>query len=354
MKIKLAILEKDASYLNRFIAVFSTKYADKMEIYSFTDKDVAISALEMNRINVFIASDVFEIDTNEIPKRCSFAYMVDSPDVEMVNEQRAICKFQKLDLIYKQILSVYSENAGNISDLKIGDETTKVIAFASPSGGVGCSTVAAACALHFASQGKKTLYLNLERFGSADRYFAAEGQFDMSDVIFAVKSKKANLPLKLESCVKQDPRGVYFYSETKNAMDMLELKNEECTHLISELKISGTYEYIILDVNFMTGKDMLELYHQTHAMVWVGDGSDISNGKIQRAYQVLSTIEQNIDEPLTSQMCLLYNRFSSKTSAILEGSDIRNIGGIKKFEHATTQQIITQIAGMDVFEQIIS
>lgn len=32
MKIKLAILEKDISYLNRFINVFSTKYADKMEI----------------------------------------------------------------------------------------------------------------------------------------------------------------------------------------------------------------------------------------------------------------------------------------------------------------------------------
>ena len=319
MKIKLAILEKDVSYLNRFIAVFSTKYADKMEIYSFTDKEVAIPALAANRINVFIASDVYEIDVNELPKRCGFAYLVDSPDVEMVNDQRAICKFQKLDLIYKQILSVYSENAGNISDLKIGDETTKVIAFASPSGGVGCSSVAAACALHFAAQGKKTLYLNLERFGSADRFFAAEGQFDMSDVIFAVKSKKTNLPLKLESCVKQDPRGVYFYSETQNAMDMLELKNDECVYLISELKISGTYEYIILDLDFMMGKDMLSLYHQIHAMVWVGDGSDISNGKIKRAYEALSMVEANSDMPLTSRMCLLYNRFSSKTSSVLEG-----------------------------------
>lgn len=353
MKIKLAILEKDASYLNRFIAVFSTKYADKMEIYSFTDKEVAIPALESNRINVFIASDVYEIDVNELPKRCSFAYLVDSPDVEMVNEQRAICKFQKLDLIYKQILSVYSENAGNISDLKIGDETTKVIAFASPSGGVGCSSVAAACALYFAAQGKKTLYLNLERFGSADRFFAAEGQFDMSDVIFAVKSKKANLPLKLESCVKQDPRGVYFYSETQNAMDMLELKNDECVYLISELKISGTYEYIILDLDFMMGKDMLSLYHQTHAMVWVGDGSDISNGKIKRAYEALSMVEANSDMPLTSRMCLLYNRFSSKTSSVLEGVEIKNIGGIKKFEHATTQQVITQQSNMDVFEKIV-
>ena len=49
MKIKLAILEKDASYLGRFINVFSTKYAEKMEIYSFTDKDVALNALNESK-----------------------------------------------------------------------------------------------------------------------------------------------------------------------------------------------------------------------------------------------------------------------------------------------------------------
>lgn len=353
MKIKLAILDKDVNYMNRFVAVFSTKYADKIEMYSFTDEEVALETLDDSRINVFIASDAFEIDVNKLPKRCSFAYLVDSPGVDMVNEQRAICKFQKLDLIYKQILSVYSENAGNLSDLKMDDDSTKVIAFASPSGGVGCSTLAAACALHFATQGKKTLYLNLERFGSADRFFSAEGQFDMSDVIFAVKSKKANLPLKLESCVKQDPRGVYFFSETKNAMDMLELQNEECVHLISELKISGIYDYIILDLDFMMGKTMLNLYRQTHAFVWVGDGSDVSNGKLARAYQALSTIEANIDEPLTGKCGLLYNKFSSKTSAVLEGVDIRMIGGMNKFEHATTQQIMTQLASMGVLDQIL-
>ena len=349
MKIKLAILEKDASYLNRFINVFSTKYAEKLEIYSFTDMEVALTAIEDNRIDVFISSEVFEIDVKSLPKKCSFAYFVDSPDVESLNDERAICKFQKIDLIYKQILSLYAEKATNISDFKIGDERTNVIAFASPCGGVGSSTVAAACALHFASMGKKVLYLNVERFGSADKFFEGQGQFDMSDVIFAIKSKKSNLALKLESCVKVDPRGVHFYSETKNAMDMLELKNEECVQLISELKISGTYEYIILDTDFMVGKDMLALYHQANCVIWVGDGSAISNGKLLRAYQVLSTMEANLEMPLTSRMRLIYNKFSNKTSTVLEGIEIKNIGGVPRFEHATTQQVITQIAGMGVF-----
>ena len=92
-----------------------------------------------------------------------------------------------------------------------------MIIFSSPSGGVGTSSMAAACAVHYAMQGKKVLYLNLEKFGSADVFFSGEGQFDMSDIIYTLKSKKTNLALKLESCVKQDISGVYFYSQSKRA-----------------------------------------------------------------------------------------------------------------------------------------
>ena len=33
MKVRLAILEKDRNYLNRIVSVFSTKYADRLEVY---------------------------------------------------------------------------------------------------------------------------------------------------------------------------------------------------------------------------------------------------------------------------------------------------------------------------------
>ena len=39
MKIKLLILDKDKSYLNRIASVFYTKYPDKFEIYTFTEQE---------------------------------------------------------------------------------------------------------------------------------------------------------------------------------------------------------------------------------------------------------------------------------------------------------------------------
>ncbi len=353
MKIKLAILEKDQSYLNRVVSIFGTKYADRFQIYSFTDIDVAFETLETAKIEVLVASDAFEIDVNKIPKRCSFAYFVDSADVEMLNGQRTICKFQKADLIYKQILSIYSENAGNLSGLKFGDDSTKIIFFQPVSGGVGASSMAAACAVHFAAKGKKTLYLNLERFGSANVFFEAEGQFDMSDIIFALKSKKTNLAMKLESCVKQAENGVFFYSQTKIALDMMELSSEDVMRLISELRILGSYDYIIVDADFSIEREALKIYRKAHTVVWVGDGSEISNTKLFRAFTALNTIEQNADSPIPNRMVLIYNKFSNKTGKILGEIGIKNIGGAPRFEHATSNQVIEQLAEKDMFDAIM-
>ena len=353
MKIKVAILEKDQNYLKRIVTAFGSKYSDKFEIYSFTDDKIAIKALEDSRIDVFVASAVFEIDLEALPKRCGFAYLVDSPEIYTINEQRTICKFQKADLIYKQILSIYSENAGSVSGLKLGDDSTKIITFASPSGGVGTSCMSASCAIKLAKTGKKVLYLNFEKFGSPDMFFEAEGMFDMSDIIYALKSKKANLTMKLESCVKQDATGVYFYSQAKVALDMFEINSEEIIRLISKLKLSGTYDYIIIDIDFSMSKDYMKVYKQGHAVVWVGDGSKYSNFKIKRAYAAMSIMERNEDDSLLNRMCLAYNKFSSKTSTMLENIDMKSIGGAPTYLHASVKQVVEQLSEMDMFEKII-
>lgn len=352
MKIKLAILENDQNYLNRIVSAFSVKYPDNLEVYSFTNMDMAISSIDSSRIDILIADSSFEIDVASLPKRCGFAYLVDSTDIDMLNSQRAICRFQKADLIYRQILSIYSENAGNLSGIKLGDDSSKIIAFTSPSGGVGTSTVAAACALHFAQSGKKTLYLNLEKFGSSDLFFSGEGQFDLSDVIFALKSKKANLVMKLESCVKQDLKGVYFYSKTKVALDMLELSADDIIRLINELKISGSYDYIILDLDFSMSKEMREILSQALSIIWIGDGSEASNMKIARAYTAFSIKENNEETPLTNRLSLFYNRFSSKTGETVGIEELKNVGGAPWYKQATTEQIIDELSKTAIFDKI--
>ena len=77
MKIKLALLDSDQNYLNRIVTAFNIKYADKLEIYSFTKLESAMAALEPSRIDVLVASDTFVVESSALPKRCQLAYFVD-------------------------------------------------------------------------------------------------------------------------------------------------------------------------------------------------------------------------------------------------------------------------------------
>ena len=352
MKIKVAILDKDKGYLARVASAFETKYADKMEIYSFTDSDIAQRTLDNARIDVLLASDTFEINAQNLPKRCAFAYMVDSPGIEKIGEASAICKFQRADLIYKQILSLYSERASSVLGFSAHEDKGNILIFSSPCGGVGTSVVAAACAITAAGRNKKVLYLNLEKFGSADLFFDGPGQYGMSDIIFAVKSKKANLPLKLESCVRQDVRNVYYYAQAKNALDMMEMNSEDILRLISELKLTGEYDYIVVDIDFAIDKEMLKIYRQAQSIVLVSDGSTEANTKIDRAFSALTVIEKNADAPLVNRIQLLYN-CGSQDGRALDIPGVKTVGSVPRYSHAGTQRVIEQLTRMTIFDGLL-
>lgn len=353
MRIKIAILEEDVVYLGRVSAVFGTKYADKLEVYSFTDYDVAMANLERSRIDILLASDIFEVDTSMLPARCGFAYLVDASDVEAVRDQRAVCKFQKADLIYRQILSIYAEQSEHISGGAAG-EKGKIICFSSPCGGTGTSTLAAACAMNIAGRGLRVIYLNLETFGAADVFFHAEGSMGMSDIVYALESRKNNFSLKLESCVKQDEAGVYFFSAPNIPLDMMELETSDILTLLNEISLIGEYDYIILDIPFSLDKKKLEIYSQAQSFVVVSDGSETANGKVERAAQAIEVLEQTYDMALNNRIVIMYNRFDGMTGRKLENLPWTVLGGSPKYEYAACRPILEQLAQMDMFARLLS
>lgn len=147
MKIKVALLDKDKEYLDRLTGVFNTKYADKLEVYSFTDEKNAIESVKEYRIDVLIAEEDFNIDKSEFKRNCGLAYFTGTPGIELIKDEIAICKYQRVDVIFKQILGVYSDMAANVATISGENDKSSVVIFTSPCGGVGTSTVAAACAI---------------------------------------------------------------------------------------------------------------------------------------------------------------------------------------------------------------
>ncbi len=352
MKIKIALLEKDENYLKRLAMVFSSRYSDKLEIHSFTKKETAIKSLSQDKIDLLISSELFSVDETELPSRCILAYFVDSMDIDTVRGQKAICKFQKAELIYKQILNIYAERESSFTGKKFSENDVKSVFFTSFSGGVGCSSLAAAFAIRLALAHKKVMYLNLEKTGDAELFFQGEGRFNFSDIIYALKSKKANLSMKIESSVKISTEGVNFFAAPKVALDAMELKIEEIEVLLNEISNCG-YEFIIIDAGFHFDGLSYMLWKKSNEVVIVSDGTEIANSKFNRAYQSLGIIQEQDESFRLDKADLVYNKFSNKICQVITGLEINDLGGIPRYEHALTKQVVEQISSMDFLDKIL-
>lgn len=363
MKVKVAILEKDEVHQKRLASAFETKYADRAEVYCFSDESVALSNLGSLHAHLLLAEECFEIDPSALPERCTLAYLTESAEGGSLRDFPAIFKYQHVDQIFRQVLSLCANIAGGSTGIGGASGGAKVLLFASPCGGCGTSTVAAGCALHFALAGKRVLYLDLESFGCVDIFFRAQDEAnrpqgqtgpDLSDIIYTLKSKKASLSLKLESCVKRDASDVCFYSAAKNAPDMLELRTEEKLRLLTELSGCGSYDLLVVDCDFSIGEEGRTLLHAADSVIWVSDGSAAANHKTARAYEALCNLEEGASAPLPERVRLIYNRFGNSGGAMLPAeSGPRVLGGLNRFR-AGERAIADQIATMPLFNGLLS
>ncbi len=353
MKLGLAILDADSNYTQRITATLSLRYGDKLQVHGFTALDPALSALEEERIQIFLADEAFQIAPSRVPQGCGFAYLVSGSGIDALNGQKAINKFQQIDAIYRAVLDIFSDCAGNISFHNDKDGECKLAVFSSPCGGTGTTSVAAAYAARLAEQGRRVFYLNLECFNSSDALFEGEGQLGMDDVVYAIKSKKANLTLKLESCARRDACGVYFFAPPRIALDFMELTDDELLGLVDALRDSGHYDVAVVDMDFSLEERALRVFRKASALVWVCDGSENADLKIHRAYKALEVLEQKDDGAYSDNICVIYNKFSNKTGKIITDLPARAPGGVPRLEHATPLQVRGHLARQQFLDEIL-
>lgn len=351
MKICISILEQDENYLKKLTTTLNVKYADKVEIQAFDDVQKALENVKISRPDLFVLSSSFKVDLNLLPVWCTPVYFSDSNDIDSIHGVKAVGKFQKIDTIYRQFLNIYSEQHSDITLKRAGNGRCKCIAFMSPAGGVGTSTMAAAVASFLSKNGKKILYVDLDTYGEMEVFFSGEGQLDMGSIIYELKKGNTNLHLKLESVIKKDISGVYFIQQPKVLMDMMELTEQNMAVFIDELQTALDFEYVILDMDFNLNKEVVEVYQHIDQIILVSDGSEISNRKLQRAREAYKIIDQNSSATLESKISLVYNKFSSKTGQLINDMDM--IGGIPVFQSEKASKIVEQISGMDFLKRLM-
>ena len=261
----------------------------------------------------------------------------------------------KISLIYKEILNLYSENPVNVFNLKKdGSGETGILTFLPCNGGDGASVMAAACCLNFADRGRRVLYLNLESFGTPDIFFDAEGTFNLSDLIYSIKSRKSNIALKIESMVKKDKSGVFFFDECKVPLDLMEMTGEDIQILFDVINESNLFDYVVVDTEMALNDVILQIMQNSNRLIYVTDGSQTSNLKFKRIYSTLEIVEGQRNLSLLPKISIAYNKTNCISNKYIE--EIQNInvlGWAGECIKASSAQAAHQISKMSMFDTLL-
>ena len=353
MAIKVAVIESDLRFLDRLTAVFSKNYSDKIEIYPYTDAEVAISTLEFVKPNILLADETIRIPASALPADCALAYFVSAVSTDQIDGYRAICKFQRAELIYKQILGILSDKSNYAPYKQSRGSETKFMTLTSPAGGVGVSTVAAAFALRVASQGHRVLYLDLDPYGCPGLYFHGEGSYTLGDVLHTLVHKDGNLTELLDRAIRKDPRGVSFFCESPHNTLYPVLTPEEISRLLRELRVITAFDYIVVDLPFSVFLQQRDLWERSAGIVLLTDGTEQSQYKVLRGYFTLIRDIEQKEPGAHFRLFRLANKCNSFPMEIYELSELRDLGQIPFISQADFKTRLSSIASLSLFDTLI-
>ena len=354
MQIRLVIGVRDARYLGNLSAYLEKNHMDKLEIVTFSSPELLKEYAKKSQTDVILVEEQFGIDSELLKDFGRAAYLCDGALAAEKNGIRTIAKYKKPDLIYKDILDLYAEGGSRHGFRMGGGGSGKICLVTGLSGGTGASTFAAALAKKYALQGKRVLYLNLEPAGMSTDFFEGSGTYHFEDVIFALKSQRADIRLKMESAARVDISGVNFFAPCSNPMYMLELNHEDYLKIMDTLSGETGYDHVIVDMNFKLTSEFMEILSRANQILLVQDGGETSNSKFLRAMEAVHIMEEQNHVNVTAGMKLLYNRFSSsKSSSEIPGLSIPVIGKLPPIKHARVHEIMDyMLTRQDIFEAL--
>lgn len=201
MKIKVIIVDQDTNYTSHMLQVFQTRYADKVEMRVFSDVNSFYANIREAYADLVLYSSNLQLDTAELPESVVIGCLCEQSGIEEIGGVSAICKYQKVDILYKLMLGLFAEKASDMK-LKTSGNLVHVTLFTSVQGGCGTSAAAAAYALRMAKEGKEDLLSEPAEVRKQQPVFYRRGHNELFCVIYALRSRKSNLLIKIESYIK--------------------------------------------------------------------------------------------------------------------------------------------------------
>lgn len=356
MKIKVAICTTDIPYSERLTNYFQTHYYDKFAWNIFTEESYLLTYLSTNDTDIVLIGREMESIIDKLPGgndgEKTWAYLVEDIDDEMPSDIHQIKKYSRADKIYRDLLEVYSHKTNiHYKNAALVNNKTEIYAFVSAAGGTGTSTIASAVAENYAKF-ENVLYINFETIGASHLVFSGNEEKGFDEVIFALKSRRKALALKIASSVSRDKNGVYFFKESRNVLDIMDLTQDDLKELLMVIQEMREYDKIILDVGNGLGEKEIASMIYAGRIVAVMEDSTISEEKLEKYMATLQVIEMQRKVDICTKMIVFYNKIFKQTQLPEQKCQVRVAGGFPKIENGTYDAVVERLAGMEIIHNM--
>lgn len=279
MLVRIAIADKNEEYLERLVSVLE-EYKD-LNLSVYTDRSSLETALTSRTFDILLFEPEL-YDGQTALKKDTLAVMLWDEDKGIPStcrDFRKINKYQRISSIYKQVLELYSEICQDVGEL-IGRRPVVSVAFYSPVGGCGKTTLALTAASKLAMRGFKTFYINFEDIASEDCYLPQTAEKGISELAGFLGSG-INFPMKLQSLLQTKMDNLFYLKHFDSPNDIYEMTEQEIGELLTEISRSGLFEYIVVDMGVSMDAKTMSIFEQMQKIVLVEKPDSIAVQKIK-------------------------------------------------------------------------
>lgn len=306
MKIRLLIASSDRDYTDHLSKVLTEKYVDDFEVSVCSNQERLMEMIAGNRADIVLTESELITSISLRSVRLPLV-LVDETSRSAVldDEYKHVKKYQRISHMVKEILGFYAE-------VSLGGETygtgyAQITAFWSPVGGSGKTTSALAYAMNCVSNGKKTVYLDLQNFSCSSVYF----QQNDKSISTLFQKLDSNIELLLRSIRQEDSgTGILYFGQPENYDDINILTPDDVRNLVDGCA-KGVDE-LVIDLSSVCNENVRKILDFANQVFIVLDSSRVSAAKWNQ-FQT----QNNVYDQIRSKIVLIGNK-----GAALDGSSV--------------------------------
>lgn len=330
MKIKIAVADTDNEYVLRLLSALEME--DNLSLSMFSDKNAFVSAMASQKFDIVIADPSMLEDAGSFKNVKLTVALFDEEyqgSGKIFEVYKTVRKYQRASSIYKEVLGFFAEVASASMSYSV-NKKCNIICVYSPAGGSGKTTVAISITDSLANRGVNALYLNFEPVSSYAAIMKKKAAKGIGD-LFASLDTNINYEMKVESLIQKTDKGMLYFEDFDNLLDVYEVTSEDIEKLITIISGTGLCEYIVIDMGSEFSKINRDIMDLADKIIMVEPVDQLGSEKMNRMFS-----RRNILRNYEDKMQVILNRASNASTSV---TGLEVIGKVSSFSGDSSEVI---------------